>query len=131
MALETAERQVTSEQVAAAAAIFDLLSVPGRLRLVWVLAAGEHDVTTLARLTGVTIPAASQQLAKLRAAGVVSARRAGRRQLYRVADPHIVPVIEGIFSRLRPDGTLDRDTDRAGPPSPPRFVTTTGAGARS
>ncbi|MCL2393512.1 MAG: hypothetical protein FWC87_02400 [Acidimicrobiaceae bacterium] len=49
-----------------------------------------------------TIPAASQQLAKLRAAGVVAARRVGRRQLYRVDDPHIVSVVEGMFSESGP-----------------------------
>ena len=73
------------------------------------LASEELDVTTLAELTGATIPAASQQLAKLRAAGVVTARRDGRRQLYRVDDPHIVSVIEQMFSHILPDGTLAPD----------------------
>ena len=56
--------------------------MPGRLHLVWLLASEELDVTTLAERTNAMIPAASQQLAKLRAAGVVTARRDGRRQLY-------------------------------------------------
>lgn len=124
MARQPAPRQVTAEQLDAAAATFDLLSVVGRLHLVWVLAAGEHDVTTLAQLTGATIPAASQQLAKLRAAGVVTARREGRRQLYRVDDPHIVSVIEGMFSHIGPDGTLTPLPDRDRPPRRPRFATT-------
>jgi DNA-binding transcriptional ArsR family regulator len=126
----TPDRQpvgVTDAQLDAAAATFDLLSVPGRLHLVWLLAAAELDVTTLAELTGANIPAASQQLAKLRAAGVVSARRDGRRQLYRVDDPHINSVIEQMFSHILPDGTLAPDPARNRPPRRPRFNTTAGA----
>lgn len=112
---------VTAAQLEAAALTFDLLSVPGRLHLVWLLAAQEHDVTTLAELTGANIPAASQQLAKLRAAGLVTARRDGRRQLYRVEDPHIAAVIEQMFSHIAPDGTIAPDPTRRRPPRRPRF----------
>lgn len=115
---------VTSAQLDAAAQTFDLLSVPGRLHLVWLLAIRELDVTTLAELTGAAIPAASQQLAKLRAAGVVTARRDGRRQLYRVEDPHIVQVIEQMFSYIAPDGTIAPDPTRRRPPRRPRFTAT-------
>jgi DNA-binding transcriptional ArsR family regulator len=113
---------VTPAQLEAAALTFDLLSVPGRLHLVWLLANQELDVTTLAAATGAAVPAASQQLAKLRAAGVVSARRDGRRQLYRVDDPHIVGIIEQMFRHIAPDGTLAADADRARPPRRPRFA---------
>lgn len=116
------QRQVTPAQIDAAAATFDLLSVPGRLHLVWLLAGGEHDVTTLAELTGANIPAASQQLAKLRAAGIVASRRDGRRQLYRVDDPHIATVIEQMFGHIAPDGTLATPPDPRRPPRRPRFA---------
>lgn len=112
--------EITAAQLDAAAASFDLLSVPGRLHLVWLLASGQHDVTTLAELTGANVPAASQQLAKLRAAGIVTARREGRRQLYRVEDAHIVSVIEHMFGHIAPDGTLTRDDRVADPRRPPR-----------
>jgi DNA-binding transcriptional ArsR family regulator len=114
---------VTAAQLAAAALTFDLLSVPGRLHLVWLLAHAEHDVSTLAELTGAAIPAASQQLAKLRAAGVVRARRDGRRQVYRVDDEHIVAVIEQMFRHIAPDGTLALNPERPRPPRRPRFTT--------
>lgn len=123
--LSPTERPVTAAQLEAAAASFDLLSVPGRLHLVWLLATGEYDVTTLAESTGANVPAASQQLAKLRAAGIVAARREGRRQLYRVEDPHIVGVIEQMFSHIAPDGTLaaaDGARDPRRPPRRPRFT---------
>ena len=112
---------VTPPQLDAAALTFDLLSVPGRLHLVWLLADSEFDVTTLAEATGATIAATSQQLAKLRAAGVVSARRDGRRQLYRVDDPHIIGVIAQMFAHIEPDGTLASDPNRPRPPRRPRF----------
>lgn len=114
----------TPERLTAASGTFDLLSVPGRLHIVWLLASGENDVTTLARLTGATIPATSQQLAKLRAAGVVSARREGRRQLYRVDDPHIVTLVETVFDHIAPDGTIAQEHDARRPPRRPRFQTT-------
>lgn len=112
---------VTEAQLAAAAATFDLLSAPGRLHLVWLLASGEYDVATLAELTGANVPAASQHLAKLRAAGIVTARRDGRRQLYRVEDPHIISVIGQMFSHIVPDGTLAGTPDPRRPPRLPRF----------
>ena len=112
---------VTEAQLTAAAATFDLLSAPGRLHLVWLLASGEYDVTTLAELTGANVPAASQHLAKLRAAGIVTARRDGRRQLYRVEDPHILSVIGEMFSHIAPDGTLSGSSDARSPPRVPRF----------
>lgn len=116
------DRVITPAQLDAAALTFDLLSVPGRLHLVWLLATQELDVTTLAQATGATIPAASQQLAKLRAAGVVTARRDGRRQLYRVDDPHIISVIDEMFRHIQPDGTLAPDPNRPRPPRRPRFA---------
>lgn len=132
------DASVSAEQLEAAALTFDLLSVPGRLHLVWLLAHGEYDVTTLAELTGANVPAASQQLAKLRAAGVVTARRDGRRQLYRVEDSHILSVIKQMFTHIAPDGTLAADSDGASttgspaeassrrPPRRPRFDATAG-----
>lgn len=112
---------VTEAQLQAAAATFDMLSTPSRLHLVWLLASGEYDVSTLAELSGSNVPAASQHLAKLRAAGIVTARRDGRRQLYRVEDPHILEVVGQMFSHIAPDGTLAGQSDVRRPPRQPRF----------
>ncbi len=118
---------VTSAQLAAAAATFDMLSTPNRLHLVWLLSEGEYDVTTLAERTGSAVPAASQHLAKLRAAGMVASRRDGRRQLYRIEDPHILAVVAHMFSHIAPDGTLAGEFDERRPPRAPRFATATPA----
>lgn len=115
---------VTDAQLNAAAATFDMLSTPSRLHLVWLLASGEYDVSTLAELSNSNVPAASQHLAKLRAAGIVTARRDGRRQLYRVEDPHILEVVEQMFSHIAPDGTLAGQADLRRPPRQPRFEPT-------
>ncbi len=100
---------VTPEQLDAAATTFDLLSVPGRLHLVWLLASDEYDVTTLAELTGANVPAASQQLAKLRAAGIVKARKKGRSKIYRVDSPHVVKVVKEMMRHIAPDGSVTPD----------------------
>jgi DNA-binding transcriptional ArsR family regulator len=111
--------QITGEpagpQLRAAAATFDLLSAPTRLHLMWLLARSEHDVGSLAARTGATVPLVSQHLAKLRLAGLVTARRDGRRHIYAVEDPHVITLIEQIFAHIAPDGTLAPD-----PPAPPR-----------
>lgn len=121
MASHAAPPAITDAQLTAAAATFDLFSAPGRLHLVWLLAYGEYDVSTLAELTGSNLPAASQHLAKLRAAGVATARREGRRQLYRIDDPHISAVVEQMFSHIAPDGTIAGAPDPRRPPRLPRF----------
>jgi DNA-binding transcriptional ArsR family regulator len=68
---------------------FRMLADPTRLRLMWLLCAGEHDVSALAAAVGAARPAVSQHLAKLRLAGLVATRRDGRRAVYRVRGGHV------------------------------------------
>jgi DNA-binding transcriptional ArsR family regulator len=97
------DRDLTEAQLTAAAATFSMLSSCSRLHLVWLLAADEYDVSTLAELTGINVAAASQHLAKLRRAGVVTTRRHGRRQVYRVEDRHIVTVVSQVVDSVSLD----------------------------
>ena len=76
-----------------AAEVFQLLSAPGRLHLLWILSSDEADVTTLVAAVGGTKAGISQHLAKLHLAGWINRRRDGRRILYRVVDPHIVTLV--------------------------------------
>ena len=76
-------------QLRVAATGFALLADPSRLRVLWVLAQGDSDVSTLAEVTGVRASAVSQHLAKLRLAGLVRATRDGRRQVYSVPGGHV------------------------------------------
>jgi DNA-binding transcriptional ArsR family regulator len=87
-----------------AAAAFGLLASAARLRIVWVLAQGECDVSTLAERVGGTLPQVSQHLAKLKLAGLVRSRREGRRQVYLVDDADVVDVARITVSRLMARG---------------------------
>jgi DNA-binding transcriptional ArsR family regulator len=99
----------TAPQLATATRTFGLLLAPVRLHLVALASCGEYDVGTLATRVGVSVQTASQHLAKLRLAGLVTARREGRRQFYTVDDPHVVALVEQIFEHVAPDGTLAPD----------------------
>jgi DNA-binding transcriptional ArsR family regulator len=107
------DNEPTRPQLDSAAGTFALLGSPVRLHLVWLMAHGGMDVGSLAARAGIGIPAASQHLAKLRLAGVVSARRDGRRTFYSVDDPHVVTMIDQIFRHIAPDGTLAPDPPRS------------------
>jgi DNA-binding transcriptional ArsR family regulator len=76
-------------RIEAATVMLRLLADRTRLRLMWLLCHGEHDVTTLTRAVGVARPAVSQHLAKLRLAGLVSTHRSGRHISYLARHGHI------------------------------------------
>lgn len=84
----------TAEQVRAAAEALALLAEPTRLRLLWVLTTGEHDVSSLAATVEASATSVSQHLAKLRLAGLVKARREGRRQLYTAQGAHVRRLVQ-------------------------------------
>jgi DNA-binding transcriptional ArsR family regulator len=99
----------TRPQLDAAARTLALLVAPVRLHLLWLATNGEYDVGTLSDRAGVSITTASQHLAKLRLAGLITARRNGRRQIYTVDDLHVLTLLEQILDHIAPDGTLAPD----------------------
>ncbi|MEV4839803.1 metalloregulator ArsR/SmtB family transcription factor [Nonomuraea sp. NPDC049486] len=102
----------TPAQLRAAAETFALMASPVRLHLMWLITHGSYDVSTLATHVGIGIATVSQHLAKLRLAGLITARRDGRRTLYAVEDPHVVTLIRQIFDHIAPDGSLAPDPPR-------------------
>ncbi|GAA1260258.1 metalloregulator ArsR/SmtB family transcription factor [Sphaerisporangium rubeum] len=92
------QEQPTAAQVATAVEAFRMLSDPTRLRLMWLLSAGEYDVGSLAEALDVPRPSVSQHLAKLRLAGLVDTRREGRRVRYRARDSHVRALIAEALS---------------------------------
>jgi DNA-binding transcriptional ArsR family regulator len=92
-----ADEPPSAELLQDAAGTFGMLAATTRLHIVWLLARSEQDVTALAELTGGTVPAVSQHLAKLKLAGLVSSRRDGRRQVYVVDDPHVVAIVRQMI----------------------------------
>ncbi|MEU9318263.1 metalloregulator ArsR/SmtB family transcription factor [Streptomyces sp. NPDC048295] len=90
----------SAEVLAEASAAFGLLASASRLHIMWTLAQGESDVTHLADRVGGALPAISQHLTKLKLAGLVRARREGRRQVYFVDDPDVVTVVRVMVGQL-------------------------------
>lgn len=77
----------------AVAGLFGVLAATVRVQILWQLAAGERDVGTLADELSQSVPAVSHHLAKLKMAGIVRARRDGKRQVYQVVDRTVVDLI--------------------------------------
>ena len=86
-------------QVQAAAALFAMLADPTRVKLLWSLSDGELDVTTLAERARTTPTIASQHLAQLRLAGLVTQRVDGRRRLYSTNGTHLRALIREALYR--------------------------------
>lgn len=87
----------SAAQVDAAVTALRMLADPTRLRLLWVLRDGEHDVTTLTAAVRAARPAVSQHLGKLLLAGLVSTRRDGRRVLYRARGGHVRRLVTEVL----------------------------------
>jgi DNA-binding transcriptional ArsR family regulator len=97
-ATEVARLGPDPAQLSAAVELFGLLADVTRLAMLWALAYGDYDVTSLARMAGSSKTSTSQHLAKLRQAGLVAARKDGRRVIYHIQNPHIRQLIlEGLF----------------------------------
>ncbi|MFD7557286.1 MULTISPECIES: ArsR/SmtB family transcription factor [unclassified Streptomyces] len=77
-----------------AAAVLALLSDRTRLALLDELGRGEADVTTLTEACGAARPSVSQHLAKLRLAGLVTARKDGRRVVYALRHGHLRRLVD-------------------------------------
>lgn len=85
---------------AAAAGVVGKLKVlanEDRLLLLCQLSQGELNVGELEALLGIRQPTLSQQLAVLRAEGVVTTRRDGKNIFYSVADPQLLEVLALLY----------------------------------
>lgn len=89
------------EVVAAVADRLRLLAEPTRLTICVALAQGESNPGCLAELAGVAPAALSQQLSRLRLAGVVKARRDGQRIWYELVDPDVRDLVEHLLGATR------------------------------
>lgn len=71
--------------IESSAEVLRVLGHETRLRLLLLLAAGEHAVSEIDAVSGIGQPGLSQQLAILRKAHLVTTRRAAKQVYYRVA----------------------------------------------
>ena len=84
------------------AAMFGLLSDPGRVRLLASLAeGGDLCVCDLAATAGMGESAASHALRLLKAHGVVKARRSGRMMHYSLRDGHVRTILAVALEHVR------------------------------
>lgn len=83
----------SDEQYGAAAEVLGLLADPTRLHLLRLLDT-EQDVTTLTGKVDASRSSVSQHLGRLRLAGLVQARREGRRMLYRITSDHLAGLVD-------------------------------------
>lgn len=88
-----------------AAAFLKALSHGGRLMILCHLVSGEKSVTELEQLLSLRQAAVSQQLARLRLEGLVSARRDGKAIFYSIEDPRVRRTIKLVYDLFcaRPD----------------------------
>ncbi|MCC3778354.1 metalloregulator ArsR/SmtB family transcription factor [Streptomyces sp. UNOB3_S3] len=87
-------RRGDGERLDVAASVLTLLSDRTRLALMERLGRGEADVTTLTEATGAARTSVSQHLAKLRLAGLVVARKDGRRVVYSLRHGHLRRLVD-------------------------------------
>ena len=73
------------------------ISHEGRLMILCYLASGEKSVTDLETLLSSRQAAVSQQLARLRSEGLVSARREGKVIFYRLADKRATRILDLVY----------------------------------
>jgi DNA-binding transcriptional ArsR family regulator len=98
------------EAVERAVRLFRALGDEARLRTLDLLVPGEACVTELAQSTGERVSTVSHRLRLLRAEGLVTRRRDGRHIYYRLADRHVLELVENALQHATEDPT-DRDED--------------------
>lgn len=79
-----------------AADILKTVAHPVRLQIIDFLEEGEKTVTELCEHLGVQQPYTSQQLALLKAKGILGARRNGNQVLYSIVHPGVVKIIHCV-----------------------------------
>lgn len=89
-------RLISIETLEKVSGALRILAHPLRLRLVELLERGEVPVNQLAAWTDMAPSAVSQHLSMMKAHGLVSSRRDGRRVFYRVTGPEALVVIACI-----------------------------------
>ena len=91
----------------AASALLRALANEDRLLLLCQLSQGERSVSELEQLLQIRQPTLSQQLGVLRAEGLVTTRRDGKRIFYAVADAKVLHLLETLYRLYCPSPSGD------------------------
>jgi len=89
---------VSGDVLSSAAEVVKCLGHPLRLRLLEAMEAGEQCVSDLQEHSGASQAAVSQQLATLKAKGIVGCRREGTHVFYRITEPKVAAILGCIRS---------------------------------
>jgi DNA-binding transcriptional ArsR family regulator len=96
-AAQSEELEQIGEKARRAADFLKALAHESRLLILCILAEGEKSVTELERILELRQPTVSQQLARLRTDGLVSARREGKTIYYSLASDEARIIIGAIY----------------------------------
>lgn len=95
---------VPDARILAAAGLLRQLANDRRLLVLCHLAVeGEMTVGRLAERVGLSQPALSQHLTRMRGEGLVATRRAGTQIHYRIADPRVARLLDLLHGMFCPD----------------------------
>ncbi len=87
-------------KIAEAASLMEMLSQPARLKILCTLIAGEMSVLDLAKTVGLSQPAMSHHLKKLRGSGLVETRRDAQTIYYSLKGGEalaVLQVLHGLY----------------------------------
>lgn len=96
--LHSREMMDMEPRMAEAAQLMEMLSQPVRLKLLCILLDGERSVLKLAEETGLSQPAMSHHLRKLREAGLVGTRREAQTIHYSLKGEAVRSVLEVLHA---------------------------------
>jgi DNA-binding transcriptional ArsR family regulator len=97
---QTADAERMADQAKRAADILKSLAHESRLMIVCILCQGEKSVSELEQMLSLRQPTVSQQLARLRADGLVTSRRDGKTIHYRLASEEARIVVGALCQVL-------------------------------
>ena len=97
-ATDAQQRLPRDIEIEVAVTALRMLADGTRLRLMWLLRDGEHDVSSLVAAVGAARPAVSQHLSKLLLAGLVRSRREGRRVFYSARGGHVRRLVTEVVN---------------------------------
>jgi len=90
------QRPLAESDAVALAERMAMFATASRLRILYALLPGERSVEELADAAGLPANTVSQQLRMLRSTRLVRARRAGRRSIYELHDPHVADLLVAV-----------------------------------
>lgn len=110
-AIQSAEFVLPAEDtLISLAELYKIFSDPTRIKILYILSAGEMCVCDMATLVGVSQSGISHQLRLLKQANLIKPRRDGKTVFYSLADDHVRTIINNgiahVFGSAFPEETV-------------------------